>query len=179
MKKLTMKDFRWLGKPQVWEKTYKELTLTVEGMLCLPEGPLALAVSDEDFTLSVTITTAPEGGFCGICLYHTDQSYVSVGRSKTTLLVETSAPSQTTKTTIALPTEEESIQWHLERKAQQVRIGYSVPYEDRVKWVCSSSMASMQDSISVGVFFSNYTNTPFQAGMHSLRYAKSTEQPLV
>ncbi|HKL59844.1 MAG TPA: hypothetical protein VJ869_06900, partial [Sphaerochaeta sp.] len=74
MKKLTMKDFRWVGKPQQWEKTYKDLTLTVEGMLCLPDGPLLLAVSDEDFTLNLTATVAPDGGFCGVCLYHTEES---------------------------------------------------------------------------------------------------------
>ena len=175
MKKVTMKDFRWLGKPQSWERTYKNLSLTVEGMLCLPQGPLLLAVSDEDFTLSLQTTTAPEGGFCGVCLYHTDESYTAVGRSKTDLLLESSARSNKTRLTIPLPTEQESIEWHLKRKASEVRIGYSVPSEERVEWICSTTMASMQGAISFGVFFSNHTTTPFQAGMQSLSYAKSEE----
>ena len=123
MKKVTMKDFRWLGKPQQWVKTYRELSLTVEPMLCLPEGPLILAVSDEDFTLSLITTTAPEDGFCGVCLYHTQESYTAVGRSKTHVLVESSVRSYKTTTQAPLPTSEASIQWHLERKGSLVRIG--------------------------------------------------------
>lgn len=170
---MTMKDFRWLGKPQSWERTYKNLTLTVEGMLCLPQGPLLLAVSDDDFTLSLQTTTAPDGGFCGVCLYNTDECYTAVGRSKTNLLLESSSRSNRTRLTIPLPTEQENIEWHLDRKASEVRIGYAVPSEKRVEWVSSTTMAGMQGAISFGVFFSNHTNTAFQAGMHSLSYIKS------
>ncbi|MDY0288862.1 MAG: hypothetical protein RBR15_08565 [Sphaerochaeta sp.] len=179
MKKVTMKDFRWLGKPQIWQKTYKDLTLTVEGKLCLPDGPLLLAVSDEDFILSLDITTPPQGGFCGLCLYHTEHSYISVGRSRTDLLIESSSLHSRTTSTIALPTDQESIQWHLERTGTQVRIGCADGSEGQVQWVCSTTMAGMQDSISFGPFFSNYTSVPFEAMMHGMRYAKRAEQTLV
>ena len=182
MKKLTMKDFRWVGKPQQWEKTYKDLTLTVEGMLCLPDGPLLLAVSDEDFTLNLTATVAPDGGFCGVCLYHTEESYTSVGLSKTSLLVESSVRSYKTTTQVPLPTREESVQWLVERKGPEVRFGYSLLSTEEVKWVCTTSLPGMDAAISFGAFFSNYTKTPFEAGMRSLRYVKSDAQkshPLV
>jgi regulation of enolase protein 1 (concanavalin A-like superfamily) len=182
MKKVTMKDFRWVGKPQRWVKTYKELSLTVGPMLCLPEGPLMLAVSDEDFTLSLTTTTAPDGGFCGVCLYHTQDSYTAVGISKTSLLVESSVRSYKTTTQIPLPTGEDSIQWMLERKGSLVRMGYALPPEEDVEWVSSTAIPGMESSVSFGVFFSNHTQTPFEADMHSLRYVKNESQepqPLV
>ena len=179
MKKVTMKDFRWLGKPRQWEKTYRELSLTVDGMLCIPEGPLLLAVSDEDFTLSLWCTTAPEGGFSGLCIYHTEKSYACVGRSRASLFVESSARHSKTTTTVALPTQEERIHWHLESKGSIVRIGYANPAEEQVVWVTTTTMAGMQGAISFGVFFSNYTKAPFQAAVQGLRYLKSEEQPLV
>ena len=178
MKKVTMKDFRWLGKPQQWEKTYKDLSLTVGGILSLPDGPLILAVSDEDFTLTLTTTVAPVGGLCGVCLYHTEESYTSVGRSKTSLQVESSVRSYRTTTQFPLPTSEESVQWHLERKGALVRIGYTLPSEKEVEWVCTTTIPGMDGSVSFGSFFSNYTNTPFEAGIHSLRYVKNeTQEP--
>ncbi len=182
MKKVTMKDFRWLGKPQQWVKTYKELSLTVGPMLCLPRGPLLLAVSDEDFTLCLTTSTAPDGGFCGVCLYHTDESYTAVGRSKTSLSVESSVRSYKTTTQVPLPTSEQSVQWHLERKGPLARMGYALPSKEEVVWVSSTSLPGMACSVSFGVFFSNHTDTPFEADMHSLRYVKNTSQephPLV
>jgi|GEM_PF-461493 len=182
MKKVTMKDFRWVGKPQQWEKTYKDLSLTVGGNLCLPDGPLILAVSDEDFTLTLTTTVAPEGGFCGLCLYHTEESYTAVGRSRTTLLVESSVRSYRTTTQTALPTDEETIQWHLKRKGSEVRIGYALAQEKEVEWVCTTTIPGMEGAVSFGAFFSNSTNTSFEAGMHALRYGKIESQgshPLV
>ena len=182
MKKVTMKDFRWLGKPQHWEKTYKDLSLTVEGNLCLPEGPLLLAVSDEDFTLTVQTTTAPKGGYCGVCLYHTERTYTAVGRSKAGLCVETSINSYKTTADIPIPTDEENIRWHLERRANEVRIGYSEPLTAEVQWICSTSLPGMKDAISFGAFFTNHTNTPFNVKMHSLRYVKNevvVSEPLV
>ena len=170
---MTMKDFRWLGKPQQWEKTYKELSLTVEGNLCLPEGPLVLAVSDEDFTLKLTTTVAPEGGLCGVCLYHTEESYTSVGRSTTNLHIESSVRSYKTTTQVPLPTSDKTVQWHIERKGSQVSIGYALPTGKEIAWVSNTTIPGMEGSVSFGVFFSNYTNTPFEAGMHSLRYSKS------
>ena len=176
MKKVTMKDFRWLGKPQSWEKTYKDLSLTVEGNLCLPEGPLILAVSDEDFTLTLTTSVAPSGGLCGVCLYHTQENYTSVGRSRTMLQVESSIRSYRTTTKTALPTAEETIEWHLERKGEVVRIGYTLAREKEVEWVCTTTIPAMEGSVSFGPFFSNYTDTPFEAGMHDLRYVKNTSE---
>jgi len=178
MKKVTMKDFRWLGKPQQWEKTYKDLSLTVGGYLSLPDGPLILAVSDEDFMMTLTTTVAPVGGLCGVCLYHTEESYTAVGRSKTSLQVESSVRSYRTVTQTALPTSEESVQWHLERKGALVRTGYTLPSEKRVEWVSTSTIPGMGEAISFGVFFSNSTNTPFEAGMHSFHYIKNeTQEP--
>lgn len=179
MKKVTMKDFKWLGKPQIWQKTYKDLTLTVEGKLCLPAGPLLLAVSDEDFILSLDITTAPQGGFCGLCLYHTEHTYIGVGRSETEILVESSGPHSRTTSTVALPTAQESIQWHLERIGTEVRIGYTDDIDGQRQWVCSTTMAGMQGAISFGPFFSNHAHTPFEACVHTIHYAKRDEQTLV
>jgi len=176
MKKVTMKDFRWLGKPQQWEKTYRDLSLTVGGMLCLPEGPLILAVSDEDFTLTLTATVAPEGGLCGLCLYHSEESYTAVGRSRTSLQIESSVRSYRTMTHTALPTSEESIQWHMERKGSLVRIGYTVASEQEVAWVATTTIPGMEGSVSFGAFFSNATEAPFEAGMHSIRYIKIGSQ---
>ncbi len=184
MKKVTMKDFRWVGKPQQWTKTYKALSLTVGANLCLPDGPLLLAVSDEDFSLTLTASVAPEGGLCGLCLYHTDESYTAVGRSKSTLQIESSVRSYRTTTQIPFPTDAEYLKWHLERKGEEVRMGYALASgnEQGVVWLSSTTIPAMGGSVSFGVFFSNYTNTPFEAGMHSLHYEKDASpqlEPLV
>lgn len=182
MKKVTMKEFRWVGKPQRWVKTYRELSLTVEGKLCLPDGPLMLAVSDEDFTLKLTTTVAPQGGFCGVCLYHTEASYTAVGRSREHLMVESSLTSFKTTTQTSLPTSEEIVEWHLERKGTLVRIGYALPQTEEVVWVCTTTVPGMEGSVSFGPFFSNHSDVPFEASMHSLRYRKDASQepyPLV
>ncbi len=176
MKKVTMKDFRWVGKPQQWVKTYKDLSLTVEGNLCLPEGPLLLAVSDEDFLLSLTITTAPDKCFSGVCLYHTEKSYTAVGRSETELVIQSSVRSYKTVTLRPLPTKEKTIQWFVERTGPRVRLGYALPSIEGIDWVCTTSIPGMEGSVSFGVFFSNLTSTPFEANVHSIRYRKNESQ---
>ncbi len=180
MKKVTMKDFRWVGKPQQWTKTYRALSLTVGANLRLPDCPLMLAVSDDDFTLSLTTSVAPEGGLCGLCLYHTDENYTAVGRSKSTLQIESSVRSYRTTSQIPFPTDGEHVQWHLERKGKEVRIGCarSAGNEQEVVWLSSTTIPAMGGSVSFGVFFSNFTNTPFVAGMHSLHYEKDASPQL-
>ena len=182
MKKVTMKEFRWVGKPQRWVKSYKELSLTVEGKLCLPDGPLMLAVSDEDFTLKMTTTVAPQGGFCGVCLYHTEGSYTAVGRSKTHILVESSIHTYKTTAQTSLPTGEESVQWILKRKGALVRIGYAQPQTEEEIWFCTTTVPAMEGSVSFGPFFSNLNDASYEAKVHSIHYRKEASQerhPLV
>ncbi|MDT4763300.1 hypothetical protein [Sphaerochaeta sp. PS] len=172
MKRVTMNDFRWLGKPDRWEKNYREVKLSVDGMQNLPGGPLLLAVSDEDFSLSLVTSIAPEGGFCGLCLFHSEQSYAAVGLSSTHLLLESAIHSYKTRSTLPLQTGDESITWRMEHQGEAIRIGYQLPSEESVEWVVTTTLPGMEKAVSFGPFFTNGTGTPFEATAHSLRYAK-------
>lgn len=182
MKKLTMKDFRWLVIPHQWNRSYKDLSLKVDNNLCLPEAPLFLAVSDDDFTFTAKTTKAPEQGMCGLCIYHTEGSYTAVGCSGSNITVESSVRSY--KSTVQVPHlwAEESITWILARTGEQARLGYVHPEHGKPVWVCTTTLPGMAQAVSFGLCFSNTGNTSFMAQAENLRYTKNISQehhPLV
>jgi len=173
MKRVMMRDFYWLGKPEIWKKDYRELSLVVESGTNLPDGPLLLCVSDEDFSCRMDITVAPDQGSCGICLYHSEQSFSAVGLSANQLKVFTTIQGFTTTTTIPLQNTLQKATWHLERKGEQFRIGYGLQENNTVLWVCDTSLPGMQHAVSFGPFFTNNSPVSYTAIMKDLVYKKS------
>jgi regulation of enolase protein 1 (concanavalin A-like superfamily) len=177
MKKVMMRDFRWLGKPEIWNKNYKETTLVVEPGTELPSCPLLLAVSDEDFDCKLAISLAPEGGEAGVCIYHSDLSYSAVGLSKGTLFVHTSVRGYKTTSQVPVDLNQGFILWKVEREGESVILSYACDLENSsFIQVSSTSLPGMQRSISFGPYFANGSSNPFEAEFHSVRYAKKDGQ---
>jgi hypothetical protein len=64
-----MRDFRWMGRPSVWEKDYRQVKLEVEAHMSLPNGPLLfVAVSDESFMFEAKLNVPCEAGLQPLCL---------------------------------------------------------------------------------------------------------------
>jgi regulation of enolase protein 1 (concanavalin A-like superfamily) len=177
MKKVMMRDFRWLGKPEIWNKDYKETTLVVGPGTELPSCPLLLAVSDEDFDCNLTISLAPQGGEAGVCIYHSDLSYSAVGLSTDTLFVHTSVRGYTTTSQVPVALDQTPILWKVERDGETVILSYACDLEkSSFIQVSSTSLPGMQRAISFGPYFANGTLKPFEAEFHSVRYAKKAGQ---
>ncbi|WP_155816779.1 hypothetical protein [Sphaerochaeta pleomorpha] len=177
MKKVMMRDFRWLGKPEIWKKDYRETTLVVEGKTELPSCPLLLAVSDEDFTCQLLIDVAPAGGESGLCIYHSDLSFCAAGLSFDTLSVHTSVRGYKTESHSPLELHTKQVLWKLDRSGESVKIFYATELENpQFIEVMQSSLPGMQRAISFGPYFSNRESKPFDSGLRSVRYAKKEGQ---
>ena len=173
MKRVTMRDFHWLGTPECWKKDYRELSLTVSSGTDLPEGPLLLSVSDEDFSCSMELSLAPDQGSCGLCIYHSEQSYAAVGLSVAELKVHTSVHGFATNTTLPLQNSLAKVIWHMERQGEKIRIGYSQREGETVHWVCNTSLPGIKQAVSFGPFFSNNGPVSYTATMKGFSYKKS------
>lgn len=177
MKKITMRDFRWLGKPEIWKKDYRETTLVVAGKTELPSCPLLLAVSDEDFTCQLLIDVAPAGGETGLCIYHSDLSFCAAGLSPDTLTVHTSVRGYKTDCHSPLELHARQVLWKLDRSGESFKILYATDLGNpQFIEVMQSSLPGMQRAISFGPYFCNSESKPFDSGLRSVRYAKKEGQ---
>jgi regulation of enolase protein 1 (concanavalin A-like superfamily) len=177
MKKIMMRDFRWLGKPGIWKKDYRETTLVVEGKTELPSCPLLLAVSDEDFFCQLLVDIAPTGGESGVCIYHSDLSYCAAGMSLDTLTIHTSVRGFKTTSNTASTEKAKQILWQLDRNAESFSISYATDLENpQFIEIVQSSLPGMQRAISFGPYFSNSLAKSFESGFHAVRYTKKEVQ---
>jgi regulation of enolase protein 1 (concanavalin A-like superfamily) len=182
MKNVTMKDFRWLGKPAIWNKDYRETTLVVEGKTELPSCPLLLAVSDEDFEARFMASVAPKDGQSGPCIYHSDLSYCAVGLSADMLAVHVSVRGYRTVTHAPIGPVGPKVLWAIERCGERIKVSYAADIEDPTFVpVAETSLPGMQRAVSFGIFFANHGKDPYDGCFGSFRYSKkavSRQQPL-
>ncbi|WP_320130747.1 hypothetical protein [uncultured Sphaerochaeta sp.] len=177
MKKVMMRDFRWQGKPEIWKKDFKEVSLAVSGKTELPSCPLLLAVSDEDFSCRFLLEIAPVGGESGICVYHSDLSYAAVGLSTDTLTIHTSIRGYETSSHIPFSSTSTQILWQLDRIGENVSISYAQDMQDPCfSLVTKTSLPGMQQAISFGVYFANENKDSYESQVHSIRYTKTEVQ---
>ncbi len=174
MRKITMRDFRWMGKPKAWEKDYRHLTLTVEKQMNLPSGPLLLAVSDDDFTCEITMSVPPQKIFSGLCAYHLDTNYVAVGISKDELEIHTTIAGYQNVCRIPKETEEESIVWVMKRRSGKVKIGYRSTSAETISWLGTFTLPGILDSLSFGPYFSNESDAESELSVYSVQYVKES-----
>ncbi|WP_332447976.1 hypothetical protein [Sphaerochaeta sp.] len=172
MKRITMRDFNWMGKPSVWHKDYMQLSLTVDGHMSLPHGPLLLAVSDEQFLFEATISVPSPGCFSGLCIYHLDSTYAALGRSRSQLETHTCIASHTSHTVVDLPTEAEELIYSLKRTGNRLYIGCRQTKEEHTTWTAEVSLPGIELSVSFGPYFTNSGDQPYEGWMHTVRYAK-------
>lgn len=178
MKNVTMRDFRWLGKPAIWNKDYRETKLTVGGRTELPSCPLILAVSDDDFEASFSASVSPEGGETGPCIYHSDLSYCAVGLSADTVSVHVSVRGYRTVSKVPSRIEGEQVIWQVRRCGEKVYVAYAKDEENPLFIpVAETSLPGMQRAISFGLYFANHGKTPYDAFFRSFRYTKKEDCP--
>ena len=168
-----MRDFRWMGRPSVWEKDYRQVKLEVEAHMSLPNGPLLLAVSDESFMFEARLNIPPEGGFAGLCVYHLDTTFAAVGMSRQELEIHTAIAGFHNRAVIARAFAQDEAVWLLRRNSHHVSIGYRRG-EDEAVWVGSFQLPGLEKSISFGPYFANETDHPMPGWMHSIRYSKES-----
>lgn len=173
MKPITMRDFRWLGVPAVWEKDYRKVTCVVEPHMDLPDGPLLVAVSDENFLFEATIQTPACGGFAGLCVYHLDTNYAAVGLNQQELEIVTCINSHQNRSHIPFSTTDVEMRWYLKRQASKVHIGLGIGEENQVVWISCFDLPGIYQSLSFGPYFSNTTNKTMEGRMHSIRYTRA------
>lgn len=170
MRRITMRDFRWMGRPSVWEKDYRQVKLEVEAHMSLPNGPLLLAVSDESFMFEAKLNVPCEGGFTGLCVYHLDTTFAAVGMSRQEIEMHTSIAGFHSRAVIARPFGQDEATWLLRRSSALLTIGYRS--EEQEIWIGNFQLPGVEQSISFGPYFTNATEQSMQGWMHSIRYTK-------
>ncbi|MEA5029980.1 MAG: hypothetical protein VB056_13965 [Sphaerochaeta associata] len=173
MRRITMRDFRWMGRPLVWEKDYRSVKLEVQAHMGLPYGPLLLAVSDESFDFEATVNVPQKGGFAGLCVYHLDSTYAAVGLNREAMEIHTTIAGSHNRSIITRTFECEEVTWLLRRSLSHLDIGYRRG-EDEAIWVGSFQLPGLEKSISFGPYFANETDHPMPGWMHSIRYSKES-----
>jgi hypothetical protein len=172
MRRITMRDFHWLGKPRTYKKDHQMVSLEVDGHTCLPSGPLLLAVSDEYFCCDATLSIPKKDNFGGICIYHLDSCYAAVGLSSDALEVHTCISGFANRSCFGSSSEAEEAIWTIKRDAQGVAVGYRFAQDDEVRWVSNIHLPGCELSLSFGPYFTNAGDTKYTASMYALRYAK-------
>ncbi|MGE4454609.1 MAG: hypothetical protein AB7D92_08735 [Sphaerochaeta sp.] len=174
MRKIAMRDFIWMGKPKVWKKDYKSLTLTVEPQMKIPTGPLLLAVTDDDFTCSMNLSLTDGNVFTGVTIYHLETDYVAVGLSKEFLEMHIVIAGYANHSRLAVHTDENEILWTIKRTGSHASIGYRTSETAPITWVGSYHIPGIERSVSFGPYFSNEGTQPSTVSMHSLDYRKES-----
>ncbi len=148
------------------------MSLEVEGNLQLPNAPLLLAITDDDFLFEASMGIAKEGGEAGLCLYHLDSTYTAVGCSTQGFTIHTAIQAYHTISTIIIPQLSDTMHWALRRTGVHFSIGYHAQVDDPIIWVHEGTLPAMEQSVSFGPYFANKSNTPYQGWMENIRYRK-------
>ncbi len=172
MRRITMRDFHWLGKPRTYKKDHQMVSLEVAGQTCLPSGPLLLAVSDEYFRCEATVSIPKKGGFAGMCIYHLDSCYAAAGLASDALEVQTCISGFTNRSSFVISAEAETAIWTVKRDALGLALGYRFAQEEEIRWVNDIHLPGCELSISFGPYFTNAGEATYTASMHALRYTK-------
>ncbi len=174
MRKITMRDFRWMGKPQSWEKDYRSVSLTVEPQMHLPDGPLLLAVTDDDFSCDMTLSSDRDSIFCGVCFYHLPTDFIAVGMNAEALEMHVMIGGYRNYCKIPHMTDNTPVIWRMKRKGSQVSIGYSRHNESPLNWIGTFTLPGIERSVSFGPYFANEGSEEARASMSALDYRKET-----
>jgi hypothetical protein len=174
MKRITLGDFIWQSEPAQEERTYRQINGVIGPDQQLPNAPLLLAVSDEYFSFSATLTLAPEGGCSGLCIYHLDSTFIAVGLSSSAVLITTAISGWQNTCAVPFPVEGSVCHWSMVRSEQGVAIGYRFEEEEHVRWIGTFTLPGIAHSLSFGPFFTNQRSTPYSFKLSNVRY---TRQP--
>ncbi|NCC63069.1 MAG: hypothetical protein EOM15_00235 [Spirochaetia bacterium] len=170
MKRITLKDFRWLRKPDTFEKNHRQVTLEVDHSMRLPQGPLLLAISDEPFIMKASLSVPDPNAFCGVCVYHLDSTYVAAGLSQDMLELQSSIHNNRVTSKIPFTCEQKEARWYLQRCGANMEIGLLGKEDQKATVFTSFTLAPAEDSISFGFYFSNETAEKKNMRLHSLSY---------
>lgn len=174
MRKITMRDFRWMGKPRSWHKDYRSVSLMVEPQMHLPDGPLLLAVSDDDFSCEMTLSSDGNRVFSGVCFYHLDTDFIAVGMNAEALEIHVTIAGYRNYCRIPHMTGNVPVIWRMKRRGSQVSIGYSRQSESPVNWSGTFTLPGIERSVSFGPYFANEGSEEAGASMSALDYTKET-----
>jgi regulation of enolase protein 1 (concanavalin A-like superfamily) len=172
MRKITMRDFRWMGKPRSWDKDHRTVSLSVEPQMHLPDGPLLLAVSDDDFSCNMTLSSSGNHVFAGVCFYHLDTDYIGIGISTESLEIHVMINGFLNYSRIPLKEGSNQAIWSMKRRGSHLSIGYRRQSSDSVTWVGSYTLPGIQKSVSFGPYFANEGSEDAKASMSALDYKK-------
>lgn len=174
MRRITMRDFRWLSVPKSYEKNHREVLVHVDPCLTVIQGPLLLAVSDESFSFDATMSVPESNTFCGLCVYHLDTTYTAVGLSQDTLQIQSSIGGFVNNSIIPYTIGSHEARWRLKRHGSHMEI--SLIPEDGNKPIPLSSftLPASEDSISFGFYFCNHTQQRHAMRLHTITYLKDS-----
>jgi regulation of enolase protein 1 (concanavalin A-like superfamily) len=164
MAKLTMRSLNWLGKPLIWNKDYRSLSLLVDPGTTFPGNNASiLAVSEKDLVATALLSVAPAGGECGILVFQTDKSQFAAGASQQGFAVHSLAAGYPTNVHVPFSLEDkENIWMRLERKGAAFSIGYSFHGETFIP-LATSHLPGAESSFSFGFYFANDAGPSFRA----------------
>ncbi len=171
MKRLSLTDFSWLRDPG----HYTHHRLWVELAICAhsdkpPFAPSFVAVSDQHFTSSFTVSS-DEGLESGIMLFHTDRTFIAIGRLDNRLVVTHSVLGWSNRWQIDTDSPwQRTIFWTVDRTEEGVGIGYRTTEEGPPRPVGRFTLPGLAASITYGPYFANATDGELSAAIERFSY---------
>lgn len=154
MKRIQLKEFSFLIYPDHYKQDWQSLRLTTAKQAELPNAPLLLAVSGEPFLFETTLSIPPSG-WVGVCAYHIDSVFASVGVNEKEIRVFTTIRGYPSTITYPFSSEQSKITWLLKWDRNEVKIGYRKIGESDSIWVGTFDLPGTANSISYGPFFAS------------------------
>ena len=154
MKRIQLKDFTFLVKPAHYARDWKHAEVTTAMEAELPNAPLLVAIGDEPLHFQVRLSIPPSG-YVGLCAYHLDSVFASVGVNAHSLRAFTMMRSVPSNITLPFTSTSTYLIWHLEWDTGAVRIGYQANEESEIQWVGSFELPGTTKSVSFGAFFAS------------------------
>lgn len=173
MKRITLADFQWL---EIQPTSTKRTRLTLSASLAHntdepPAGPLLLAVSDEYFDFSCSVTSS-ENMEAGLVLYHTDATFLAIGQTSTTLFTTLSIMGWKNRIEIPFPKVDGSRTWLMRRREEGVFIGIQESEADEGHWMGPLQLPGLKHSVSFGWYMSNQSNNEGIVTIEAVSYRR-------
>ncbi|NLZ76495.1 MAG: hypothetical protein GX911_00795 [Spirochaetales bacterium] len=171
MKRIRLKEFTFLVPPARVSRNWRSFALTTHPVAELPNAPILCAVSGEPFSFEMRLSSPP-GGYVGLCAYHLDTVFASVGANTNSIRAFSMIRGYPSTTIHPFSTDRDTLIWRMRWDRKRTLIGFQREEDDPVSWVGTFELPGTASSISFGPFFAS-DGQAYRATGEDLRFIPS------
>lgn len=171
MKRLQLKEFAFLVPPAHVSRDWRSLVLTTRPLAELPNAPMLCAISGEPFSFEVRLSIPPSG-YVGLCAYHIDTVFASVGVNMDSIRVFSTIRGYRSTAIYPFSTRQDTLKWKMKWDRKRTMIGFQREEDGSVTWVGTFELPGTTASISFGPCFVS-DGEAYRAMCEDLRFTAS------